>query len=100
MKKNKYGLKYKVSAKPTSQVYKTRRPPPVPPKEDLLYDEPDNSYDSNVAIIKPQPSKIKPKRSSLPPLPLAPIETSPTADRESLILMDLKKPKVFDSKLF
>lgn len=96
-----------VSAKPKSQVFKTRSLPPIP-KEDLSYDEPeldseselpDESYDDCLVGSKPQP-KIKPKRASLPPLPQAPIQPSPTADRESYINMDLKKPKIDDLPLF
>lgn len=96
-----------ISAKPKSQVFKTRSLPPIP-KEDLSYDEPeldseselpDESYDDCLVGSKPQP-KIKPKRASLPPLPQAPIQPSPTADRESYINMDLKKPKIDDLPLF
>lgn len=96
----------RIGAKSKSQVFKTRSLPPVP-KEELSYDMPeleselpDESYDDCAVGTKPQPSKIKPKRASLPALPRSPKETNPTASRGQYINMDYKKPKVDDLPLF
>lgn len=93
--------------KSKSQVFKTRSLPPVP--KEVSYDEPeldseselpDESYDDCAVGTKPQPSKIKPKRASLPALPRPPKETNPTESRGQYINMDYKKPKVDDLPLF